>query len=927
MLIAIFAAPRPAHAQVFASAGATVNNMGQPIGAALMSICSADPGDNPAPCSGTLVQTYTDYTLTTPCTLVTSPEQFYQYGFLWGPGCTNPGRVSTRANYTIYASPFTLYWAQVYGYGFTTYVMPFATAGLGGTTTPCGAQFDVQINEPLNHFGCDTTIFSENNSTHTLTMGTTGTPGNVITNEINLIAGVPPTFPGAGYAGLLAPAGANVQFQLPGTVGTDGQSIVQLSHSGNIATLGYGAGAVSAENVTPVMQSNSPAPATTNDIIYTPYTQATDVIFQGPPPNTFGEPYIGNAVSFGDATGSLSSCSVALSSTTAGNTILFSTRSDLASPTSITDSQGNTVSTLNSTGGTGFFYFKNIKGGNDTITAHYAGVTGCMIQAAEVVGADPVSPIFVDGGKTSGCTGQNPAFPSVTLSQPGTVIGMLIGHGLGSNGDSTYVANNGYFLPNQLSHYGGGGLGESRSVAMLWQAFGSTGSQTPAATANFGCGTDNYTIAVGKASGNTPTQPHFDLLRYTQTYNAMPTGPDFGVADAYVVAFNSCPPTLIPSVSSTWFVPANANTTTTPTLNWCSLGAEPITKNGQSALVAGDLIATKIAYLTWDGQFWELQNPATGGGGGSVNSVSGTSNQVDSTGGSTPVLSLSSSIVLPGTLSSSHAVDFSTASSFKPAGGGGTLTIGSANQNWATLGSGFVINTTLTGALLSVAATGTKCYPFQGSGGIGCDTPSGGSPAFNTITSGTNSGAAMIVGAGASLAPTSATAGVVSANELNGTLLAGLSTGLLRNTATTGVPSSSELSGAVSTAGSNFTTLASRYLWRSCTGLGLGDGVNPIPAATYPNLGCVNNSGATLTVTGVHCYSDNNGSSTLDVKNNAGTSFLTGVITCNNTKTSGGAAGTLGGTITLSATDAFNFVFISDGSSKTTTWTVDVTLP
>ena len=66
----------------------------------------------------------------------------------------------------------------------------------------------------------------------------------------------------------------------------------------------------------------------------------------------------------------------------------------------------------------------------------------------------------------------------------------------------------------------------------------------------------------------------------------------------------------------------------------------------------------------------------------------------------------------------------------------------------------------------------------------------------------------MVVGSGASLAPTSATAGVISANQINGTALSGLSTGILRNTTTTGVPSSSELSGDVTTSGSNATTLA-----------------------------------------------------------------------------------------------------------------------
>lgn len=42
--------------------------------------------------------------------------------------------------------------------------------------------------------------------------------------------------------------------------------------------------------------------------------------------------------------------------------------------------------------------------------------------------------------------------------------------------------------------------------------------------------------------------------------------------------------------------------------------------------------------------------------------------------------------------------DFHSASSFEPPGGGGTLILGTANINWATLGTGIVVNTTTTGA-------------------------------------------------------------------------------------------------------------------------------------------------------------------------------------------------------------------------------------
>jgi len=118
-----------------------------------------------------------------------------------------------------------------------------------------------------------------------------------------------------------------------------------------------------------------------------------------------------------------------------------------------------------------------------------------------------------------------------------------------------------------------------------------------------------------------------------------------------------------------------------------------------------------------------------------------------------------------------------------------------------------------------------------------------------------------------------------------------------------------------------YTTPPGSYV--PCGGLGLGDGVNAIAAATYPQYGCTNRSGVTRTITGVFCYTDNAGTSTLTVTNNAG-STISGPITCNNTKSGGGASGSLSIT-TMVNNDALNFSFVSDGATKTTTWLVTLT--
>lgn len=128
--------------------------------------------------------------------------------------------------------------------------------------------------------------------------------------------------------------------------------------------------------------------------------------------------------------------------------------------------------------------------------------------------------------------------------------------------------------------------------------------------------------------------------------------------------------------------------------------------------------------------------------------------------------------------------------------------------------------------------------------------------------------------------------------------------------------------GPVTTTGT--ISLLTQYTKNSCQ-TGLGDGLNAIPAGTYIQFFCVNDSGVTRTITGIHCWTDNAGSSTLAVANNAGTALLTGAVTCNNTKTGGGAAGTQSATVTLASNDAATFTFVADGTTKQTTFTVSAT--
>lgn len=96
---------------------------------------------------------------------------------------------------------------------------------------------------------------------------------------------------------------------------------------------------------------------------------------------------------------------------------------------------------------------------------------------------------------------------------------------------------------------------------------------------------------------------------------------------------------------------------------------------------------------------------------------------------------------------------------------------------------------------------------------------------------------------------------------------------------------------------------------------GLGDGLNAVPAGTYPQTIvtlCKNDTGGTWTLTGILCASDNSGSSTCAATNGAGTSLITG--TC--TATSAGATCTQSATVTIVSGDEVKTTFVSDGVSK-----------
>lgn len=250
----------------------------------------------------------------------------------------------------------------------------------------------------------------------------------------------------------------------------------------------------------------------------------------------------------------------------------------------------------------------------------------------------------------------------------------------------------------------------------------------------------------------------------------------------------------------------------------------------------------------------------------------------------------------------------------------------------------------------NITITGTwPNYTINASGSV--------ATGFDSISSGTNTTAAMVCGTGCSVAASGS--GSINANAFTGILpsanggtanafftVSGPTTsaktftfpnasstvltsnalvtvaqggtgtgstlvGLMRGNAS--AMTAAELSGDATTSGSNAVTLIAKYkTWQECDGKGLGDGLNAIPAGTYLQTSCYNTTGATVTISGIKCFTDNNGSSTMAVTNGAGTALLTGAVTCTNSY----AAGTQSATVTLASGDFLKFTYIADGTTK-----------
>lgn len=229
-----------------------------------------------------------------------------------------------------------------------------------------------------------------------------------------------------------------------------------------------------------------------------------------------------------------------------------------------------------------------------------------------------------------------------------------------------------------------------------------------------------------------------------------------------------------------------------------------------------------------------------------------------------------------------------------------------------------------------LAGTGTRCLEADSTGKIvasdsDCGTGDSGSSAtvdVGTVTTGDPGTEASVTNSGTtSAAVFDFTIPRGNKGDKGDTGSAGSAATVSIGTVTTGAAGSSTSvtnAGTSSAAVLNFTipqgakgdTGAAGVSYWSCQP-GLGDGLNTITTGTYIQWTCRNDTGSTVTITGIACIADA-GSSTVSMTNGSDTALLSSAITCGTSYTDG----TQSGTTTLAAGDFIKLSIAADGSKQ-----------
>ena len=164
--------------------------------------------------------------------------------------------------------------------------------------------------------------------------------------------------------------------------------------------------------------------------------------------------------------------------------------------------------------------------------------------------------------------------------------------------------------------------------------------------------------------------------------------------------------------------------------------------------------------------------------------------------------------------------------------------------------------------------------------------------------------------------PIAASASTVTSSKALSGAGAGITTGPTSSTSGD-IATFTGTAGQLQDGGTFASNIPSQYKTWSCQP-GLGDGLNAIAAGTYLESTCMNTTGVTVTLTGLKCFTDNAGTSTMNAAGNTLGALLTGAVTCSTSF----AAGTQSANVALTNGDYIKFTFVADGTSKQTTFVV-----
>jgi hypothetical protein len=634
----------------------------------------------------------------------------------------NPTQADQYGNYVFYVPVGVFFHVQITGPQAQQVDLPYQIIGGSGGTPPCGLEYDVQINYPLGEVGCDSGVFQEFPSTHTvidnivqarnfLALGTTNTFNQGLDSTFSTTYGIDwPDTPAVGNLGITSL-----------TPGSDGR----LPTAWQVPSTSK----ISAENLNYLF--NNPgcnSPATCADIPFHPIAWAPNLAFMSAPTSTGTLGYLSNGAVI---QGGGSSLSITLPApVAAGDPIIIADQGynvgACYGPFTISDTAGNSFTSVVANS---LWYVASAKAASsDTITVSFGGSCPYVqVGGWEVIGGGTLD-TSNSGGTSATCSASSPytvTSTSVVTTANDLLVGIyalegigggpygIFGPGLVNGTGATLIA------PPQQTHYGGGGLGTSFSMMAEYGAATTIGSNdmTSLFTTLSGgnsCGGNAYVLAfkAGTQGNSANPAPRNILLQDLEA-----SGDFWPLSDGQSYIFDSNLSALVPLIyGSGLTVTQNSDltrtiaATATGTVSGSGTGGYlPIWSGSGASTTLGNSRAD-------DGQTTPNTFTYTGSGGinASAGPISSSSDGVHAGAaqivGNTTAPSLGSNIFALIGPNSASFTSYGWQAPTAENSTAGMLYLSAASSHISTFSF--------------IAQSGAKCYPFMGTGGTGCDTPS-----------------------------------------------------------------------------------------------------------------------------------------------------------------------------------------------------------